>query len=158
VAKPAVYLEASVISYLVRRLNPSDLTIAHHQMRTREWWSSRRDQFELFVSAFVVSEAGTGDPALAAQRSKALEGLPVLETKPSVHELADQLLARTGLPAKAAIDALHLASAAVHGMDYLLTWNCKHIANGVILPGVYNVCRAAGYEPPFVCTPLELLE
>jgi hypothetical protein len=156
VAKPSVYIETSVIGYLVRRLNPRDVTIAHHQMRTREWWSARREHFELFVSAFVVEEARKGDAVLAAQRLGALSELTLLETKPAVFELSVELMRRTGLPKKAEMDSLHIASAAIHGLDYLLTWNCTHIANGVILPRVYKVCRDAGYEPPFVCTPLEL--
>jgi hypothetical protein len=125
-------------------------------MRTREWWAARREHFELFVSAFVVEEARKGDAALAEQRLGALSELTVLKTTPAVFALSVELLRRTGLPKKAEVDSLHIASAAIHGLDYLLTWNCTHIANGIILPGVYDVCRHAGYEPPFVCTPLEL--
>jgi len=158
VAKPAVYIETSIVSYLVGWLNQRDLGVAHNQQFTREWWSRRRSAFELFISPIVIDEAAKGDPALASQRLNYLAELAVLDVTPAARALSRDFLSSTGIPAKAELDALHIAVAAVNGMDYLLTWNCTHIANGVTLPLVYRVCRKAGYEPPFVCTPLELLE
>jgi hypothetical protein len=110
------------------------------------------------ASAAVIGEAREGDAELAALRLSLLEDVKLLEVTQSAIELASDLLRRTQLPAKAEIDALHMAVATVHGMDYLLTWNCKRIANAVTLPSVYEICRLAGYEPPFVCTPQELME
>lgn len=156
--RPALYVETSIISYLVGRLNTRDLVVASNQELTREWWASRRGGFELFASAAVVGEARGGDAELAARRLSLLEGVKLLEVSPVALELATDFLQRTPLPRNAEIDALHIAVAAVHGMDYLLTWNCKHIANAVTLRKVYEVCRDKGFEPPFVCTPQELME
>lgn len=155
--KPAIYIETSIVSYLVGWLNQRDLVVAHNQQFTREWWSQRRGGFDLFVSPIVLDEAEKGDPTLAAQRLAYLQDLPVLEVTPEAMSLSSDLLRLTGIPAKARLDSLHIAIAAVNGLDYLLTWNCTHIANAAILPAVYGVCREAGYEPPLICTPLELL-
>lgn len=156
--KPTVYIETTIVSYLVGRLNTRDLVVASNQELTREWWAGRKAGFDLFASAAVVGEVREGDTELAAHRLSLLEDVKLLEvTRPAI-ALASDLILRTQLPANAEIDALHIAVAAVHGMDYLLTWNCKHIANAVTLPKVYEVCRDAGYEPPFVCTPQELME
>ena len=152
-----MYIETSVISYLVGWLNRNDLQVAAHQELTRRWWASRRDEFELYASAAVIDEAAEGDEELAAQRLRFLEGLALLQVTGQAHALRSELLRRSQIPAKASTDALHIAVATVHGMDYLLTWNCKHIANAVTLPVVYEVCRSNGYEPPLVCTPYELL-
>jgi hypothetical protein len=157
VAKPSIYVETSIVSYLVGWLNQRDLKVAHNQQFTREWWLRRRSEFELFISPVVIDEAGKGEPALAAQRLEHLAALAMLEVTSAARSLAEDLLRLTGIPKKAELDALHISIAAVNGMNYLLTWNCTHIANAEILPEVYEVCRGAGYEPPFVCTPLELL-
>jgi hypothetical protein len=154
--KSSVYVETSVVSYLVGWLNQRDLGVAHNQQLTREWWSRRRSDFELFVSPVVIDEARKGDEALAAQRLEYLAALALLPVTATARSLAEDLLRWTGIPSKARLDALHISVAAVNGMEYLLTWNCSHIANAEILPKVYDVCRGAGYEPPFVCTPLEL--
>lgn len=145
------------MSYLVGWLNQRDLAVAHNQQFTREWWSRRRTDFDLFISPVVIDEARKGDPHLAGQRLEYLSTLSVLEVTSAAGSLAADLLRSTGIPSKAELDALHISVAAVNGMNYLLTWNCTHIANAEILPKVYEVCRGRGYEPPFVCTPLELL-
>lgn len=155
--KPSVYVETTIISYLVGWLNRNDLQVAAHQELTRRWWSHRRDEFELFASSLVIDEAADGDPTLAAERLRFLQGISLLQVSDQAHALKAELLRRTQIPAKAENDALHIAVATVHGMEFLATWNCKHIANAVTLSMVYEVCRAAGYEPPHVCTPLELL-
>lgn len=156
VAKPSVYIETTIVSYLVGWLNQRDLGVAYNQELTREWWSRRREDFELFISPVVVDEARKGDVVLAAQRLEHLAALPVLEITPAARSLSGELLRVAGIPQKAELDALHVSIATVGGMEYLLTWNCAHIANAEILPRVYEVCRREGYEPPFVCTPLEL--
>jgi len=157
VAKPSVYLETTIISYLVGWLNRNDLQVAAHQEITRRWWSNRRSEFELFASTVVFDEASEGDPALAAERLQFLQEVQLLRVPKEAHALKAVLLRRTQIPSKAENDALHIAIAAVHGIEILATWNCKHIANGLILPTVYDVCRLGGYEPPLVCTPYELL-
>ena len=85
-------------------------------------------------------------------------GLQELNITEQVEPLAEKLLKGAALPAKAKADALHIAVAAAHGMDYLMTWNCKHIANATMRPKIESICRAAGFEPPIICTPLELME
>jgi hypothetical protein len=156
--KPRVYLETSVISYLVGWLNQRSILVAHNQEFTREWWSTRRSDYQLFSSAVAVNEARKGEAPLAQERLNFLTETTMLDVNDAAMALAFDLLRRTRIPAKADVDALHMAVAAVHGMDYMISWNCKHIVNGNILPQVYAVCRAAGYEPPLICTPQELLE
>lgn len=151
-----VYLETSVVSYLTARPG-RDLVVAGHQELTRNWWE-RRARFELFVSEAVLQEALRGDTAAARRRAVALEGIPVLTAHPAAESLATSFIAAAALPAKAAIDAIHVALAAVHGIDFLLTWNCTHIANAVIRPQLEVLCWRAGYRPPVICTPFELLE
>ena len=151
-----VYVETSVISYLAAR--PSrDLIIAARQQLTHVWWLRRRPQFEVFVSQLVVDEARAGDPEAASRRAERLEGVPLLDITPAAVGLARRLLEAVGLPAQAAADALHIATAASHGMEYLLTWNSAHIANAEYRPRVERTCRAYGFEPPVLCTPDELM-
>ena len=156
--KPRVYLETSVISYLVGWLNQRNILVAHNQEFTREWWSSRRNDYELFSSAVAVTEAQRGEAPLAQERLAFLAETKLLDVTDEATAMAMELLRHTRIPAKADVDALHVAIATVNGMDYLLSWNCKHIANANMLPQVYAVCRASGYEPPLICTPSELLE
>jgi hypothetical protein len=147
--KPRIYLETKIPSYLTAW--PSrDLVRAAHQQITREWWERRQD-YELFVSQLVIRECEA-----AAARLEALEGLPLLEQGEEAQSLARALLDRVPLPDRATADALHIATAAVHGMDYLLTWNCTHIANAALRGRIEVVCRDAGFEPPAICTPEEL--
>jgi len=156
--KRQVYLETSVISYLVGWLNQQSILVAHNQEFTREWWSRRRHEYELFSSVVAVNEARRGDGPLATERLAFLAETTLLDVTDTATALAVELLRRTGIPAKADVDALHVAVATVHGMDYLLSWNCKHIVNGNNLPRVYAVCRDMGFEPPLICTPSELME
>jgi len=152
--KPSVYLETSVISYLTAR--PSrDLIRTAHQRLTQEWWA-KRDRFELFVSDAVLAEAGRGDPDAARRRLAAANGLPALAATAEAQALATALLKAAAMPAKAAIDAAHVAIATVHGMSFLLTWNCAHIANAAMREPIESVCRRAGFKPPVICTPEEL--
>ena len=154
--KPKTYLETTVVSYLAA--SPSrDIVIAGHQEITREWWE-RRDRFELFVSEAVVDEASRGDAVVAARRHALLSGIPVLDLGVEVHDLADRLLRMHAVPAKALVDAVHIAVAAVNRIDYLLTWNCTHIANAAVRGKIEQACRAAGLQAPAICTPEELME
>ena len=155
--KPTVYVENSVVSYLTAPRAQKNVRVAAHQDLTREWWETRRYLFDLYASAVVVEEAQDGNPSAAAARLGVISELQLLDVTQEARELAATLLRKT-LPAKAAADALHIATAAVHGMDYLITWNCKHIANAVIFRSVEAACRANGYEPPVLCTPEELME
>lgn len=151
------YIETSVVSYLTARRNQRDLIVAAHQELTREWWESRRQDFTLFASAVVIEEALRGDEMFANARMALIEQMRLADVTPAARQLAAQLLLEAGLPAKANADALHIAICAVNGIDYLLTWNCTHLANAAMIPRVNNICRAAGFEPPYICTPEELM-
>lgn len=152
--KPTVYIETSIPSYLTA-WRSRDLVMAANQEVTKEWWENR-DQFDLYISALVLQEAGAGDPDAAQKRLEQLEGIPELDITEQVEQFADILIKRVPLPEKARIDALHISVATLNGMDYLLTWNCSHIANAVLRPKIEAVCRELGYEPPTICTPQEL--
>ena len=156
--RPKVYVETSVISYLVARRNQRDLLVASNQELTQEWWENRRGSFELCVSAVVLAEASRGDQTFAAARTIVASELTLVEMSETAMELASALIQRAGLPPNAYEDALHIAVAATTGMDYLLTWNCKHIANAVIIPRVNQVIRSFGFEPPLIYTPQQLME
>ncbi|HEY9139810.1 MAG TPA: type II toxin-antitoxin system VapC family toxin [Bryobacteraceae bacterium] len=154
--KPRLYLETTIPSYLTSR--PSrDLIIAGHQQVTRDWWEKRQGDFQIYISQLVLDEAGAGDPAAGRERLTVLQSLPLLDITIEVAELAAALLASGRIPRKAATDAAHIAIAAVHGMDFLVTWNCVHIANAVIAKALASICRERGYECPAICTPEELL-
>ncbi len=155
--KPRLYVETTIPSYLTSR--PSrDLIIAGHQQITREWWEKRRDAFQLYISQLVVDEASAGDPAAARERLNVIQDLPLLDITPEVEVLASCILASGIIPRKAATDAAHIAVAAVHGLDFLVTWNCVHIANAAIAKAVAKICERYGWECPGICTPEELLE
>lgn len=154
--KPKVYIETSIPSYLTA-WRSRDLVVAGNQETTREWWD-RRNDFELYISEFVLQEVSNGDPRAAAHRLKALEDIPEIEITEQVAVIAEKLLGEAALPSKARVDALHIATAAIGGMDYLLTWNCTHIANPAFRFKIETVIRSFGYEPPIICTPQELLE
>ena len=124
---------------------------------TEEWWSVQRNRFELWASELVVEEASAGDASAAAERLKVLNTIEMLDITEEAGFLATALIERGSLPAKASADALHIAIAAVHNVDYLLTWNCKHIANAEMRPVIESVCRNMGFIPPILCTPEELM-
>jgi predicted nucleic acid-binding protein len=154
--KPRLYLETTIPSYLTAR--PSrDLIVAGHQEITREWWEKRAAAFRLYISQLVIDEASAGDPAAARQRLKAIQELPLLDITPETAELAASILVAGKIPRKAATDAAHIAIAAVHGMDFLVTWNCIHIANAAIAKALAVICRQHGCECPVICTPEALM-
>ena len=155
--KQKVYIETSIVSYLTARAS-NDLRAMANQNTTIEWWESRRPEFEIYISEFVVAEASQGNAEAAERRMSVLADIPELEVTETVRELGKVLVLEGPIPAGAEIDAFHIAVAAANGMDYLLTWNCKHIANAVMRPKVEAVCRNHGFEPPTICTPQELME
>ena len=152
----SVYIETSIVSYLTSR--PSrDLRAAAWQQITVQWWEQERPKHELYVSELVLAEAEAGDQTAAERRLAALQNLPVLDVTDEAKDLAVRLLSSDGLPSHVQADALHIATASVHAMDYLLTWNCRHIDNATTKPVVRSICAVAGYVCPEICTPLELL-
>ncbi len=155
--KPTLYLETTIVSYLVGQ--PTDnLIVAAHQELTRQWWREDRHGFRLYISQFVQDEAGDGDPVLARQRLATLRGVPKLMIDRRALELGRTLLATGLFPQGSARDASHISVAAVCGIDFLLTWNCKHLANARVFERVWKLCSAAGYRCPVICTPEELQE
>ncbi len=155
--KPKVYIETTIPSYLVAR--PSrDLVKAGRQQLTRDWWDTRRNDFDLYISQLVIDECSAGDQVMAQKRLDSLTGIEPLDIGSDERSLATQLIESGPLPAKAEADAFHIAVAAANAMDYLLTWNCKHIANGEMQGAIGRICREAGFEPPLICTPEVLLE
>jgi hypothetical protein len=154
--KPKVYLETTIPSYLTSR--PSrDLLVAAHQQLTSDWWNDHRDRFSLFISERVLREAGSGDASAAARRLGELAGVPRLEFTPEALDLAKRFLAGGAIPAKSLEDAIHIAIATVNGMDYLLTWNFRHIVNAEIMKRLVKIAEDAGYVLPVLCTPEQLM-
>lgn len=154
--KEKIYLETTIVSYLTAKPN-RDLVIAAHQQITQEWWEARRESFDLFISELVVREASAGDEVAAQRRLDALKEIALLQLNEDTLNLAKELVQKGPIPQKAREDAFHIALATVHGMDYLLTWNCRHIANAEMLKGIASVCMSLGYETPIISTPEELM-
>ncbi len=154
--KARLYLETTVPSYLTAW--PSrDLIRASHQQITREWWERRRNDFDVFISQLVLDEAAAGDAEAARERLRALADFRLLDLTEEVGALATHLVNSLALPAKAVTDAAHIALAAVHGMHFLLTWNCTHIANAEMSVAIGGCCRDHGLVAPVICTPEELM-
>jgi len=155
--KPTVYIETTIIGYLAMRMS-RDLRTAANQQMTRDWWDTHREKYEILISRFVSDECSAGDPIAAQERQVYLQGLPMLEISEEVDVLAEALVKGVPLPTKATLDAYHISVSAVNGVEYLLTWNCRHIANAALRPRIERICRDRGYEPPVICTPQELME
>lgn len=153
--KRRVYIETSVISYLAARPSKTIIGAAHQQI-TSAWWDKRTD-YDLFVSEMVLRECAAGDPDAARRRLKIIESIPLLVATEESYQLADNLLKKGIIPTKAAEDSLHIAIATVHTVDYLLTWNCKHIANPELQRRIMDYLSKQGQFLPFICTPEELL-
>ncbi len=157
IMRPTLYLETSVISYLTAR--PSrDLVIAAHQQITHDWWHTYLKRYEGVISALVLIEAQQGDTDAAQKRLEYIERFPILDVTLDVEALAEVYINNIPLPEKAFRDAVHLAVASLNGIDYLLTWNCKHIAHGQVKKAMQQINNERGIESPIVCTPEELME
>lgn len=149
-----VYIETTIVSYVTAR--PSrDVVLSAHQTLTRAWWRGR-NAYDLRVSQLVVDEAGAGDEFMGARRLRALRGIAVLPLTDAATRLARELVRKGALPEKAVVDAFHIGVAAAHEVSYLLTWNCKHLANAAMRGTIEAVCRSEGLVPPIICTPEEL--
>ena len=155
--KASVYIETSVVSYLTGR--PSrDVIVAGRQALTVEWWDTCRERFDVYVSALVVSEAEDGDPNAVKRRLAAIDGVPALAVSDEAQVLARQLVQGGPMPKEYPEDALHIAVCALNGIDYLVTWNCTHLANATLRKQVERFLETAGYVCPVICTPEELME
>ena len=151
-----IYIETSIVSYLTARPS-SNLIAAAWQKETLDWWTTQRQHFDLYISDMVLEEAAMGDSVAASCRLEALAGISVLPLDESVVKLSKILIQDGGLPAKALDDALHIAISAVNSMDYLLTWNCRHIDNAQKKPLIRRICHAQGFICPEIATPIELM-
>ena len=154
--KPTLYLETTIPSYLVARMS-RDLVVASRQQLTHQWWEESRKEYDLYISELVLREASRGDTELAAKRLEILRDLPRLDVTSEVESLAAEFLDILGLGESAEVDVYHLATAAVHDMDYLLTWNLAHLANGKVRHKLENWSLVTGRSIPTVCTPQELV-
>ncbi len=155
--KLSVYVETSVVSYLVARPSQNIITAAN-QLVTQEWWDNHSEHFELFISQLVIDEASQGNTEEANKRLAILNDMALLTLNDKIVKLGYRFLQDKGLPAKATDDAYHIAYATVHQINYLLTWNCKHIANAQIQQKLRQISAQEGYELPILCTPYELLQ
>ncbi len=156
ITKKTVYIETSIVSYLTARPT-SDLLAAAWQKITVDWWDTQRKRFHLYTSAITIEEAGRGDTEAAKRRLEALSNMPILPITDAVVALSKALLQEKALPPKALDDALHIAVSAIHGIDYLLTWNCRHLDNAETKPIMRSVCTIHGHTSPEICTPQELM-
>ena len=153
--KKKVYVETSVISYLTAR--PShDLIKNARQLATQDWWQVAPAHFDLHISSLVEREAAKGDPEAAVRRMNALKGIPDLPITEEILALAEKLLEATAVPRTSFDDAVHIATASVSGMDFLVSWNCKHIANPMTKPIIRKTLECFGYNYPEICTPLDM--
>jgi predicted nucleic acid-binding protein len=155
--KSQVYIETTAISNLTVRPFQGIVVPAYQQI-TRDWWQSAAERFELVVSEFVINEGSAGNEEAAKKRLAVLESLTVIEATQEAFELARKLVDLGAIPKKAAEDAAHIAIAVANGIDYLVTWNCRHIANAMKRSQIEWICRKASYRPVIICTPDELME
>ena len=152
---PSVYIETTIVGYLTAWPR-KDPRIAIQQAQTREWWEQERHAFDLLTSEVVLAEASAGDAKAAEERLQVLRTLRRLDITDAARALAHALLNNLAIPVTEDRDAAHVAISAVNGVNYLLTWNCRHLANANLRSRIESVCRRHGYEPPIICTPEEL--
>ncbi len=151
-----VYIETSIVSYL--RQHPSaQVVMAARQLLTHQWWNNERSKYELVASQYVIDEASAGDPTRSEERLELLDSIPLLPLDPEIAQIADEIMTRAILPPKARTDALHIAMVAHHRIQYLLTWNCRHIANATILPRIHALLTDLSIPIPVICTPEEMV-
>jgi hypothetical protein len=154
---PSVYVETTIPSYLTSA--PSrDLIVAGQQQITHTWWQTAKERFELFISEAVLQEIRAGNPEAAAKRMQVVEGLTILDVTKEVDSLVEIYQKRFQIPQRARMDIVHIAVAVVYELDYVVTWNCKHIANWQIIHSLMEVNRSLGRFTPLIYTPVELLE
>lgn len=155
--KQTVYIETSIISYLTSR--PSrDLVTASNQKITYDWWHKSRPKFDCYISDFVIWEIAKGDKDASEKRLKAVEGMKQLEYKPEIEELSYKYMELLKIPQRSYLDSVHLALSVWYEIDYLISWNCKHIANAIIFYSLKEYNKINSLYVPILCTPSELRE
>ena len=156
-SKPKVYVETTVVSDATA-LPTNDLVLAGRQYVTREWWKTSRERFDLYSSRVVDIEIRRGDVGAAQRRVAAMKDIPEVEVSKAAVRLARELIDRKAVPKEYPDDELHIAAAATNGLDYLVSWNFKHITNANTIPLVARICAENGYQCPCICTPQMLQE
>lgn len=154
--KPTVYIETSVVSYYVSRPSRDVIALAHQEI-TRNWWDERLSNFRACISPIVIEEAQQGDEQQAKKRLEILSDFEILEANKKVEELTTHYMKELILPHKAIRDAAHLAFACFYDIDFLVSWNCGHIANAEIIRSLAKINEKAKLPIPTICTPEELL-
>ena len=152
-----IYIESTIPSYVVAR-PARDLLQAARQQLTRDWWELRRASHELFTSQLVLDEIAFGETEMANRRLELMADITLLESTDQAGQLTRRIMNSGLLPAKAEGDEAHIALATVHKLDILLTWNCRHIANALILGRLRRVIESCGHSAPTICTPEEFLQ
>ena len=155
--KESIYIETSVVSYYVSKPSRDIIVLAHQQI-TSEWWPKAVKRFDVYISEVVVEEAAAGNKESAEQRLNELKGFPSLALTEKVEKIAQIYMEKLSIPKKALRDAAHLAVASVHNIDYLVTWNCAHLANGEIIKKLLKINEKLSIKTPVICTPEELME
>ncbi len=153
--KQNIYIETSVISYLVANTS-KNLVIAAHQASTADMWK-QIDKFDVYISDIVIQEASKGDKKQSCERLNIVEKIPVLKIDDEAKELARALLEGKAIPEKCPEDALHISVAAVNGIDAIVTWNFKHINNPFTRKMIRNIIESKGIGCPEICSPEELI-
>ncbi len=155
--KGSVYLETTVVSYYTSKPTRDIIVLAHQEI-TRQWWPKAIRQFDIFISEVVIEEASLGDQEVAKRRLEVLRDFPHLELNDEVEKMAQVYMERLEIPEKSFRDAAHLAIACIHSVDYLVTWNCAHLANGEVIKKLTRINESCGIQTPIICTPEELME
>jgi len=154
--RPSLYLETTIISYLGSRIS-RDVVVLAHQELTFQWWENNRDNFDLYTSEIVFTEAERGDKGAAGKRLTLLAGIPVLAYTPDVERLARRYFTELSFPEKVLADSFHLAFAVHYRMNFLLTWNCRHLANEVLQRRLVKLNESLQLTTPLIVTPEQLL-
>ncbi|MFH1168810.1 MAG: type II toxin-antitoxin system VapC family toxin [Pseudomonadota bacterium] len=155
--KQKLYIETTVISYLTARKSKNPIT-AGRQALTHDWWEHRRTTFDVVVSELVFEEAAAGDPDAAERRLKYIADFDSLHISDEAVIMAEALVKEGPIPLEYGEDALHIALCAVNGIDFLVTWNCRHLANAIHRHQIEVIVESRGYRCPVICTPEELME
>ncbi len=150
-----VYIETTVVGNIAGRMHPNP-DVASRQRITRDWWTTATVRYRLVTSKLTLDECGEGDPSAASERLEILEGVPILDASDEAETLAELLMDRKAVPATEPRDALHIATAATNGVQFIATWNFKHILNPHLQAQIAGTCREAGFIPPVICTPEQL--
>ena len=151
-----IYIETTIVGHIAGRIH-SNPFVAARQHATRIWWREKASKYTVLISQLVLDECSDGDPAAAVERLDVVKDTDLIESSEEVDALAAALITGHAVPASEPRDAFHIAIAAVNGVNYLLTWNFKHIANASLRGRIEQICRDAGFDPPVICTPDELM-